>query len=206
MAYCSVTQVKNYAQVNKTETGKESYKDFGFSSQAAFDTWLTELIDWADKQIDAYVEHDFTRHPTTGTAAESFDGTGSRFVFPKFPILTVTQIRFRSGLTHGSWATVVSDDYQAFDRYIALGRKTPVGHKNVEVTYAYGHAFVPSVVAMASVRMATNVIQGCQQRAISPVVKIGDFVIEQAKEEAFSDGIKATLIPYRRIPQAVSVA
>lgn len=198
--------MKNYAQVNKTETGKESYRLFGFSTQALFDTWVESLIVWADKQIDNYVGHDFTRHPASSEAAETSDGDGTDIIAPHYPIISLSQIRFRSGLTDGAWVVVPTTDYKAYERFIRLNRQTPVGFLNVELTYAYGYAAVPDVVSLASIRICSNIIQGCLQRATSPIVRVSEFVVTLAKEEAFTDDAKSSLAAYRRIPFAVTQA
>ena len=208
MAYATKGQVQNYAQVNKVDVGKESYKLFGFSTQALFDTWVESLITWADKAIDNYVEHDFARHPSTASteAAETGDGDGTDIILPHYPIISLSQIRYRSGLTDGTWAVVPSTDYKVYERFIRLNRQTPVGFLNVELTYAYGYVTVPDIVSLASVRICTNIIQFALQRATSPIVRIDNFTVEQAKEEAFTDDIKESLSPYRRIPFAVTQA
>ena len=199
--YATAAQVKNYAQVNKTAVGKESWLQFGFAASADFDTWLTELIGWADQEINNYCEHDFYRHPaTSGEATEQFDGLGHTILLVNFPILSLSKVELRTSQTYGSWFELISSYYQVYERYVRFSTKLPVGDKNVRITYAYGYTAVPGPVALASIRIVANILQGALQRSTSPIVRVDQFVVEQARELAFTDDIKDLLLPYRRIP------
>jgi hypothetical protein len=206
--YSTVDQVKSYAQVNKTATGAQSYKQFGFTSQNDFDTWVATLITWADSAINDFCQRDFWRHPaTSGEATELFDGDETTMIVTQWPIISCSQVEIRYGTkTFGVFTPLPIQFWQVEKRFIILTRHMPRGYNNIRVTYAWGYTTVPGTVSLASTRIVSNLLQGALQRSTSPVIKIGDYNIQLLKEEAFTDEIKQTLEPYRRLPYRIMSA
>ena len=151
--------------------------------------------------------HDFARHPADDgdeEAAEVFDGLGTDMVLTGFPILSVSKVEFRSGTaTYGAWVDLPIIAWIAYERFIRLDRNTPVGFKNVRITYAYGYDDTPGPIVRATCRIVTNILQGAIQRSTSPIIRVDTFMIQLAKEEAFTQEIKTSLDGYRRIPHRV---
>jgi hypothetical protein len=208
MPYSLPADVENYAQLNKTATGAESYKQFGFATQALFDAWVATLIAWADQAINDFCQRDFYRHPaTSGEATELFDGDETTMLTVNWPIISCSQVEIRYGTkTFGVFTPLPIQFWQPEARWIRLTRHMPRGYNNIRVTYAWGYATVPGTVAMASVRIVSNLLQGALQRSTSPIIKIGDYNIQLLQEEAFTDEIKQTLEAYRRIPYRIMSA
>lgn len=205
--YTDVTSVKNYAGANKTETGKESWKLYGFTSQATFDTWLGELIGDVDVSIDDYVGHDFWRHPVSSEATGLYDGQGHSMLSTNFPILSLSKVEIGNQSTGSvAWSPLLTTDYEFYERYVMFNLKLPRGFKNIRLTYAYGYDSVPLPVTLAANRIMANILQGILLRSTSPIVRVDNFVVEQTKELAFTDDIKASLTRYRRVPFAVTQA
>jgi hypothetical protein len=205
MPYTNHTDVENFSQFNKTASGAETYKHFGFTAQAAYDTWVDTLIAWADEGINDYCQRDFYRHPVdSGEAAEVFDGDETTMIRLNFPILSCSQVEIRYGTkTYGVFVTLPVQFWQLEKRWIRLTRHMPRGYNNIRVTYAWGYVTPPSIVTMSSVRIVSNMLQAAFQRSASPIIKVGDYNIQLLKEEAFTDAIKADLEPYRRVPYRI---
>lgn len=207
MPYSTPPIVENYAQLNKTAAGAESYKQFGFVSQDQFDAWVATLISWADQAIDDFCQRDFYRHPSSGEATELFDGDETTMIVLHWPIISCSQVEIRYGTkTFGVFTPLPIQFWQAGKRWIRLTRHMPRGYNNIRVTYAWGYTAVPGTVAMATVRIVSNLLQGALQRSSSPIIKVGDYNIQLLKEQAFTDEIKATLEAYRRVPYRIMSA
>jgi len=168
-----------------------------FADETAFDNWLTNtVIPETEKLINEFCRRsDFSQH--TGEV-EYFDGDGFRkfIVVSKKPVIAVSKLEFKKD--DGTWDEKSSSYYKVQGDRVVYRTVLPKGFQNIRVTYSWGFAAVPVDVNYAAAEMVARFVQKRVVYKMGPLIRVGDFRVELANPDVFTDDLKATLEHYRR--------
>jgi len=197
MPYTTASEVRKRALVKWDSLNYSTSPPAPFADETAFDTWLTNtVIPETEKLINEFCRRpDFSQH--TGEV-EYFDGDGFRnFVVPsKKPVIAVSKLEFKKD--DGTWDEKSSSYYKGQGDRVVYRTVLPQGFQNIRVTYSWGFTAVPLDVSYVAAEMVARFVQKRVVYKMGPLVRVGDFRVELANPDVFTDDLRSTLEHYRR--------
>jgi len=159
-SYSGTNLVKYISQVE--------YQQLGFSTDAAFGTWLQgTLIPAAEKAIDSYCNHPF------GTSAMGYQiGTFTLDGSSKELLLLPPKYCPMIGISAGSIDSVAISpitDIKVYDQHLIYENGIFThGHKNVALSGSYGYATLPDDVSYVCAQLCANILLDMVRRKMAP--------------------------------------
>ena len=197
MPYTTAAEVRRRALVKWDGLNYATSPPAPFADETAFEDWLTNtVIPETEKLINDFCRRpDFSGH---ADEVEYFDGDGFRkfVILSNKPVIAVSKLEFKKD--DGTWQEKSTSYYRLQGDRVVYRTVLPNGFQNIRVTYEWGFAEVPADVSYVAAEMAARFLQKRVVYKMGPLVRVGDFRVELANPDVFTDDLKATLEHYRR--------
>jgi len=197
LPYTTAAEVRRRALVKWDGLNYATSPPAPFADETAFEDWLTNtVIPETEKLINDFCRRpDFSGH---ADEVEYFDGDGFRkfVILSNKPVIAVSKLEFKKD--DGTWQEKSTSYYRLQGDRVVYRTVLPNGFQNIRVTYEWGFAEVPADVSYVAAEMAARFLQKRVVYKMGPLVRVGDFRVELANPDVFTDDLKATLEHYRR--------
>jgi hypothetical protein len=195
LPYTTADEVLGRAEIKYDALNRET--GIPFADENALKTWLTDMvIPEAEKIVNEFCRRsDFQKHEDE---VEYFNGDGYRnfIAVTKKPVTAVVKVEFARG--DGTWDVTLSSNYYMRGDQIQFKTVLRKGFQNIRVTYDWGYATIPSVVAHLTAEICARFLHKLVAFKMGPLVRVGDYRIQLMNPEIFTPDLKDLLAHYAR--------